>query len=153
MQAPPSLRVEAAGGLVEKKQRGIIDEGKRKGEALAFSAGKSFETSAGFVLEREAFEKSGSGDGARVKCREQVERLAWRDGILKGGGLKDRPDAPLDRRRMRASIQPGDLDRAGIRKPEPQGAFDDRGFARADWAQESEYRRAQRERLPHQRRE
>ncbi len=89
----PDLGVEAGGGLVQEEQRRVIDKGERKGKALALAAGEGLEARVGFFGQREAIEEPAAGDGARIERGKEVERLARRDGVLKGGRLQDGADA------------------------------------------------------------
>jgi len=132
------LRVEAAGGFVEEEERGIIDKRERKGEPLALPAGEGLETRAGFFHEPKTFEKARSWDGIRVKRGEEVEGLARGDGVLKRGGLQHRAGAALDRCGMSASVKTGNVNRPGIRLPQAEGTFEERGFARAIGAEKAE---------------
>jgi len=138
VQIAADLGIEAAGGLVEEEEGGIVYECKGKGETLALAGGEGFEAGIGFVCEGEAVEELRRRDGAGVECGEEVEGFARGDGVLEGGGLEDGADGALDGGGMEAGVEAGDVDGAGIGKAKAKGTLEEGGFAGAVGTEKAE---------------
>lgn len=81
------LRVEPCGGLVEKNDFGIVDQGKRQCKSLLLAAGEFHVVGVAFVLQRHQFQKLIDTAARFVVTAEQLERFADLDFVVNRGAL------------------------------------------------------------------
>src|SRR5262249_28035253 len=133
----PALRVQPAGRLVEKDQRGIVDEREGQREALPLSAGEVLRIGARLVLQRHLTQQRVWRDGPGVERTEERDGLAHLEVLEEAGGLKLHADARLNRAPVAPNIQPVNQHSSAVGGPY---AFEDvkgRGFARAIGAEQT----------------
>jgi hypothetical protein len=135
---PAGLRVQPGGHLVQHRDLRPADQGQRHRQPLPLPAGQRPVVVAAL--------------GGQAENLEQLADVGWVavDGPVL---LEDLADPQLGRQRARLQLHPHDLvdlvpvgagiqaeqpDRAGVRLPEPHGAFDGGGFPRSVRSQDAE---------------
>jgi hypothetical protein len=135
---PARLRVQARGHLVQHRDLGPADQGQRDRQPLPLPAGQ-----------RPVVVAALGGQAENVEQFVQVRRVAVERAVF----LEDLADTQLGRQHARLELDADDLvdlvlvgvrvqaeqpDRAGVRAPEPDGAFDGGGFPRPVRSQDAE---------------
>jgi hypothetical protein len=125
------LGVEAGGGLIEKKEIGIANEGAGQREALLLTAGKIANARVLFFFE--LHERDGFG-GARPlvkKAAEQTQRFVNRELFRELRVLQLNAEPLAELLGIRAPMHPEQFHVAGIRGRQPFADLDRGGFSRA----------------------
>ncbi len=132
------LRVEAGGRLVEKEQRGVVDQAHRDGEALFLASAQSLVESVALFFELQAAEQHAGVHGSAVERTEKMEGLDHPNFVRQVGGLQANADAVFQLPVLLIGVEPENADFAGGSLANAFENFDGGCFAGAVGAEKTE---------------
>src|SRR5581483_2595172 len=110
-----SLRVEPGGGLVEKDDRGSVEERGRQREALLLPTRQPVVKRGRLVLELKPSKQLHRVDANVVQCRENAQELDERELRIEASGLELNADPRLDGPRVPSRVDAIDQDTSARR--------------------------------------
>ncbi len=139
VQVAAGLRVEPGGRLIEEDDLRLVHEREGQREPLPLPGRERVERGVPLLREREPLEEFPGVRAPGVERAEQFHRLPRRDLILQSRGLQHHADPLLDLAGLGEGVQPAQTDRASVRLPKPDRAFDDGGLSRPVPAEQAKY--------------
>ena len=129
------LGIEPRGGLVQKQQLGVAEQGQRQQQPLPLTAGELAAVPIDEFSQRTQLDELGLGQGGRVEAGEQPQGIAHRQEILQRRVLELDADARAVVGTAGGSVE---QDLAAVRGEDPLQQLDGGGLARPVRAEQAE---------------